>query len=140
MAFTLSFEAPAGKARRRSPANRADFETVVFRLNADRWSSEPAKATARTAVAPKVQKFHDALINALAVASTRPGETTKAAWQSEAERMGLIEPEPSEKETATAKGRRTANLRKAQSDLITAGWIGVDGERVMVLSQPQNPS
>ncbi len=40
LAFTLSFEHP-GKARRRTPDNWRDFETVIIRLKEDQWTSEP---------------------------------------------------------------------------------------------------
>jgi hypothetical protein len=45
LAFKLSFDAPNGKARRRTPANWQDFEPCTIRLVDDVWTSELAEAT-----------------------------------------------------------------------------------------------
>ena len=120
LAFSLSFE----KARRRTPENRADYERVVIRLRDDRWTSEPADGPAAPQkIKPSVRPFYDALLDAIA-ATTRAGETTKAAWQSECQRKGLI--------PATGSDP-TAMLRKAQFELIKAAWIGIDGDRIFNL-------
>jgi hypothetical protein len=119
VAFTLGFS----KARRRTPENRMDYETVAVRLKDDTWSIELASAASRPAkVEPKVAIFHDLLLDAIKAKPTQPGETTKDAWLDECIRQGLIEPaEP--KETSQSHDRRLAPFRKAKSQLIMASWI-----------------
>jgi hypothetical protein len=129
IAFTLSFAEP-GKARRRTPDNRADYDRVVIRLRDDRWTSEPGEgAPAGKAPHPSRRKFYDALMNALAVASIRPGETTRDAWLAECIRMGLIDP-PEPEENYVGRRNRLAPLRTAKTELITAGWIACDGNKI----------
>jgi hypothetical protein len=134
-AFTLSFDHP-GKARRRMPDNWTDFEARIIRLRDDIWTSEAADRNggARRPVKPSCKLFHDALMDAIAHAGTRPGETTNAAWQSECIRRALVEPVERD-DTGAVRRNKTRDLRRAKSDLQAAHWIGVDGERVMDLTQ-----
>jgi hypothetical protein len=119
VAFTLGFS----KARRRTPENRMDYETVAVRLKDDTWSIELASAASRPAkVEPKVAIFHDVLLDAIKAKPTQPGQTTKDAWLDECIRQGLIEP-ADPKETSQSHDRRLAPFRKAKSQLITACWI-----------------
>jgi hypothetical protein len=134
-AFKLSFP----KARRRKPANWDEFAPHVIRLRQDQWSSEPVEKAGGTGrrlrkVPPSRKVFHDALIDAIAHAGTRPGETTNAAWEAECLRRKLIEPfEPDD--SKRDRDRKRAKLRTARTELQAAHWIGVDGERVMDLTK-----
>ena len=94
-AFTLSFD-PPGKARRRTPDNWAEFEPHIIRLRDDVWTSEPVGSKAKVgAVKPSRRVFHTALLDAIAHAPVRPGETTQAAWEAECVRRDLIvRPDP----------------------------------------------
>jgi hypothetical protein len=105
----------------------------------NQWTSEPADAEParrkrKGKVKPSIQLFHSALVDALAVASIRPGETKLAAWEEECVRRGLLEPsEPGD--TGTIRRAKRAMFRTAKSDLQTAGMIGIDGHRVMDLTR-----
>jgi hypothetical protein len=129
-AFQLSSEQPAGKCRRRTPANWQDFETCIIRLRDDRWTSEPAGKNTGT-VKPSRRPFYDALITAITKSTVGLGRATIGTWQAECLRRGLIEEPPSDaKETAPERARRYADFRRAKTDLIAAKWIAIDGELV----------
>jgi hypothetical protein len=85
-AFTLSFQAPDGKARRRTPDNWQDFEAHTIRLFLDQWTSEPAERKKK--LSPTGEQFYKALLDAL-VASPTVGSTTRTAWYAELVRVGL---------------------------------------------------
>lgn len=128
-AFTLSFE-PPGKARRRTPANWAEFSATVIRLRDDVWSSEPADKAATTGaklgkVAPARRLFYDALIAAITRHGDAAGRTSVDSWVEQAERRGLIEPAPAGKETGRQRDSRRRDFRKAKSELLAARWIAV---------------
>ena len=128
MAFKLSFEHP-GKARRRTSKNWEQFAPQVIRLRNDIWTTDAAGAIRQeTKVPPSRAVFYDALVAALAT-STTMGETTLGAWEISCIRRGLID---SPSEGGPARVRRLP-LRRAQSALIAARWIAVEGERVMDL-------
>ncbi len=131
VAFGLSFEAP-GKARRRTPDNWADFETVTVRLADDRWASQPSGDSGGTTakVAPSRVPFYDALVAAITTTAGRTtGTTTVFDWQAACQRKGLIEPAAEGEGHAQRSARFTA-FRKAKSDLIAALWVAIDGEIV----------
>jgi hypothetical protein len=133
LAFTLSFDAPAGKARRRTPANWQDFATCTVRLAEDAWTSEFADggdgaAKASKPISREAKLFHDALLDAL-VRTDTPGTATRAAWTAEAIRRGLIDA-PADADSPAIKDRKGAKMRKYRSVLLNAGWIGIDGEDV----------
>jgi hypothetical protein len=131
VAFSLSFEPPAGKARRRTPENWADFDTTIIRLADDRWSSNVAEATSKPVkakVAPMALEFHRALLDALACSST-PGQVTRDDWYREAARLGLVD-EPDASDSHAKRDTKRKRLRKYIGELKAAGWIGVDGETV----------
>jgi AAA domain len=132
--FTLSFEHP-GKARRRTPDNWQDFDTVTVRLADDRWTATAAtRSTSAVKLSPAARQWHRALVDALAAGST-PGRTTRAAWYAEAARTGLAEPiEPHDDHN----GRRTkqAAFRKYLVQLREAGLVGIDGEIVTDMRRP----
>jgi hypothetical protein len=137
-AFLLSFDPPHGKARRRTPDNWNEFSPHIIRLRDDVWTSEPAEkrngsGVARGKVAPSRRVFHNALIDAIAHAGTRPGETTHDAWETECVRRDLIEKIESG-DTRRDRERKRIPLRRAKSELQAQHWIGVDGERVMDLT------
>lgn len=128
IAFTLSFEHP-GKARRRTPDNREDFETVTVRLKDDRWTSEVAEpATTTRRLTPLGKQFYRAFLDALAVSDT-PGCTTRANWFAEAARTGLAEPIMPEDDSRT-RDTKQSKFRKYLTEIKVAGLIGVDGHVV----------
>jgi hypothetical protein len=134
-AFMLSFT----KARRRTPDNWNEFAPHIIRLREDIWTSEPAEKRSNGGgklghVAPSRKLFHSALLDAIAHAGVRPGETTDAAWRGECMRRDLIK-RPTPDDTPAARRVAERDFRKAKSDLQAAHWVGVDGERVMDLSR-----
>jgi hypothetical protein len=135
VAFNLSFE-PPGKARRRTPENWEDFSPHIIRLRDDRWTSEStdpkgAKHRGEATVKPMTCVYHSALLDALAITST-PGETTSEAWFDECVRRGLLPAiGPEDDRKSKEKTRSTFRAHKAQ--LVAAGWVGCDGERVFNL-------
>jgi hypothetical protein len=140
--FDLSFDPPSGKARNRDPDRWTDFAPHRIRLNDDNgWSSEPIERQARGRargsgsgnVQPGVRLFHDALMDALAVASTSPGETTMNAWEGECLRRDLIEPFVKEDDHKDRSNKR-AKFRKAKSDLQAAKMVAINGEHVRDLT------
>jgi hypothetical protein len=140
--FDLSFEPPSGKARNRDPDRWTDFAPHRIRLNDDGWSSEligrqnRGKGKGNSKVQPSVQLFHSALIDAIAVASTSPGETTKAAWEGECVRRDLLDP-VTEADGWQGKAAKRAKFRKAKSDLLAAKMIAIDGDLVRDLTHPR---
>ena len=139
--FDLSFDPPSGKARNRDPDRWTDFAPHRIRLNDNGWSFEPVERQARGRgkgsgngkVQPAVQLFHDALIDALAVASTNPGETTVAAWEGECLRRDLMEPFVAEDDHKDRSAKRAA-FRKAKSALLAAKMLAINGDRVCELT------
>jgi AAA domain len=127
-AFTLSFDHP-GKARRRTPDNWRDFETVTVRLKDDHWTAQPTTSSGtRTAgkVSPSRVPYYDALVAAItASANATPGTTTLFEWQTACQRRGLIEP-PREGEDYRERGARFVAFRRAKAELIGARWISVE--------------
>ena len=140
-AFTLSFDPPYGKARRRTPENWRDFAPRTLRLRDDVWSGEDAssiakrtKGTGLSAVKPGDRAFHAALIDALAVTSQN-GSTTEDAWLSECYRKGLLDAaDPDDDANAFCRRKRAAGFRTAKSNLITASCIAQDGTRISDLT------
>lgn len=127
-AFKLSFEHP-GKARRRTPDNAADFEAVLIRLAADRWTSEPTERTARPVrLSPAARAWLDALADALAIA-TPPGSTSRGAWYAEGCRVGLAEPLAAT-DDYRARDAKQRTFRKYLAELRGARLIGVNGDAV----------
>jgi hypothetical protein len=129
-AFGLSFDYP-GKARRRTPDNWRDFQSITVRLQDDEWSSESAHREAGGSgakVSPKALAQHRALGDALCISPT-PGRTTKALWYAECVRLGLHDEVPAE---AAYKDRHkiTGKFRNLIAELKVANWIGVNGDTV----------
>jgi hypothetical protein len=135
--FDLSFEPPTGKARNRDPDRWNDFASHRIRLGDEGWSAEPTggstRGKAKGTVAPSVHLFHNALIDAIAVARTAPGETTRAAWEAECVRRDLLDPITRDDDGKT-KGAKRAMLRKAKSALLYAKMISINGEQVRDLT------
>jgi hypothetical protein len=131
VAFQLSFDDP-GKARRRTPDNWPDFSPHIIILADDRWTSEPVgKEPAEGGVRfvqPGFEQWYDALINAL-VQSAAPGKATNAEWMAAGVLAGLVDA-ISDDDTRTEKARKRNKLATAKSALITARWIGVNGDIV----------
>lgn len=127
--FTLSFDHP-GKARRRTPDNWQDYQTVTIRLGADGWTSEAAEKDHRAVgkLSPVAKDFHEAFLSALTIANT-PGSTTRDAWYTEAARIGLCEPIGPDDDYRT-RDRKQSRFRKYLIQIRDAGLIGVDGNTV----------
>ena len=129
-AFTLSFDSPYGKARNRSPETWDEYAEQVIRLRDDRWTTEAANGsrTSKATVRPDRLPFYDALVSAITVATGRPGEATRDRWEDACIHKGLIEARG-----VGSENERRKPLRRAQSDLIAAGWIAVEGDHVIDL-------
>ncbi len=132
VAFNLSFEAP-GKARRRTPDNWQDFDTVTVRLADDRWTSQPngeGSGGAPAKVAPSRVPFYDALTAAITTTAGRPaGTTTVFEWQAACQRKGLIEAAQQD-EGYRQRDARMRDFRRAKGDLLAARWISVEDDIV----------
>jgi hypothetical protein len=134
-AFTLSFE-PPGKARRRTPANWDHFAPHVIRLQDDQWTSETVTEAGprEVKIPPSRVVFYEALIAATVRDpfptrdGTMPGSTTREAWEAACVHRGLID--------AGGGAERRKSLRRAQTDLIAARWIAIEGNRVTDLKNP----
>jgi hypothetical protein len=91
VSFSLEFR----KARERTPATRADFQTTHIELVGDAWRSNATATASKGHVSPLGLKFLSALQNVLAGGSTprngRPS-TTLDLWRGECKRMGLVDP------------------------------------------------
>ena len=136
VAFNLSFEPPAGKARRRTPDNLQDFANAVIRLTDDRWTSEVMDSTSRAGkLSPACQRWHKALLNVLTWSAT-PGKTTRTEWFAEAVRRALVKPIHST-DTNAARDRKRARQRKFINEMQDKNLIGVDGETIIYLSADQ---
>jgi hypothetical protein len=138
--FDLSFEAPSGKARNRDPDRWTDFAPHRIRLTDSGWSYElierdnRGKGKGKGKVEPAVLLFHDALMDALAISSTKPGETTMPAWEGECLRRDLIEPFVKEDDHKDRSNKR-AKFRKAKSDLQAAKMVAISGNHVRDLTR-----
>ena len=73
-------------------------------------------------------------MDALAVASTRPGETTKRAWEGECLRRDLLDP-IAETDDHRIRSAKRARFRAAKSELMAASMVAIDGERVRDLTR-----
>lgn len=119
VSFSLEFR----KARERTPATRADFQTAKIALIGDTWTSEAVRAARKEHVSPLALKFLDALQNALAGGGElRHGRRCAAleAWRSECVQIGLIDggnPFPPASRSLFSKYRR---------ELIGANHIACD--------------
>jgi hypothetical protein len=122
--FNLEFR----KARERTPANRAEFQTTKVMLVAEAWATDGRPADHKGHVSPLGLKFFDALTDALAgddeaivIAGRR--STTLGRWKAECTRLGLIEPggKPDSARTLFNRHKR---------DLIAANHIACNEERV----------
>ena len=138
-AFLLSFDAPHGKARRRTPDNWQEFAAHIIRLRQDAWSSEPVDGHRSGGganlgkVSPSRVLFYEALIVAIGrdVGDTRG--TSLAAWEAQCQQRGLIEPPPAGTEHYKQRDTRLRDFRKAKSDLLSAKWIVIQGDDVIDL-------
>jgi len=132
VAFKLSFE-PPGKARRRTPDNWQDFKAATIRLEDDQWSSDVAKSP-MAKISARNRLFHSALLDALSRGQTvAPGRTTRAAWMGECVRRNVIQGNEAS-DTGKDRDRKAAPFRKAVAELLSAGWIGADGDTFTNLS------
>ena len=96
VSFSLEFR----KARERTPATRADFQTTRIALIGDSWRSEATTTAHRGHVSPLGLKFLGALQNVLAEGGAlRDGRrsTSLDIWRGECARMGLIDARQSTK-------------------------------------------
>jgi hypothetical protein len=119
VSFSLEFR----KARERTPATRADFQTTRIALVGDAWRSEATATASKGHVSPLGLKFMSALQNVLAGGSTlrngRPS-TTLDMWRGECARMGLIDP-------AKADSARTL-FNKHRRELIAENHVVCDDD------------
>jgi hypothetical protein len=127
VSFSLEFR----KARERTPATRADFQTTRIALVGDAWRSEATATASKGHVSPLGLKFLSALQNVLAGGSTlrngRPS-TTLDLWRGECARMGLIDLAKAEK----ADSARTL-FNKHRRELIAENHVVCDNEFVWLV-------
>ena len=77
------------------------------------------------------RRWYEALLNALVI-SSRPGVTSIKEWFNQCVQIGLtehIQPEDSRQE----RERKRGPFRDAKSKLVSAGLVGVNGDRVVDL-------
>lgn len=133
LACGLTFD----KARRAKPSNRTEFESQTVRLTDGVWTSEATAArtaSVTSGLSTRLRQYHRCLLDAITVAMTGRGETTRGAWLSECIRTGLVAA-AAEGDTRREKDDKVNRFRRALQQLREAGVIGVDGERVIDLSQ-----
>jgi hypothetical protein len=136
VAFSLSFDHP-GKARRRTPDNWQDFETVTIRLTGDQWTSEFTNGKGSTGktrkIPPSRQPFYDALLAAITMNPAGQACTTMSAWEEMCIDRGVISGPPVQ-ETAEQRHNRYNGLRRAKSELARDQWIAIGGDTVSLTS------
>jgi hypothetical protein len=123
----IAFELTFTKSRERGPHNRNDFTPATIVLRDDVWQIEGEGLRGPTKPASPVgQKFYAALLDAISVSGTpRPQSAgypsvTKASWEAECTRLGLVEREP--------ENRKRALLSKYCRELIAINWIACNGD------------
>lgn len=130
--FKLSFDAPHGKARTKTPQNWQDFKQQVIGLKDDVWYCDTPGRIPK--IKPSVRPFLTAL-REVAVLDQQSNQymTTRQDWLSYCEDQGLLGPHHFA-ETAEDKRRRQAPFRNASSDLSKARFIVMYGEKVLLLA------
>jgi hypothetical protein len=130
LAFQLSFEAPHGKARRRTDSNWSDFEPCTIRLAADQWSSFKSAAkpeTQKSKMSPKANALlailRDAVAAQAAASITRDGLHDIAAGAGFVDALHGTESKPE-------RDRKTATMRKYLNELQAAGAITINGDSI----------
>ena len=73
-------------------------------------------------------------MDAIAVASTKLGETTTRAWEGECVRRDLLDLF-TEADDHRLRSAKRSKFRKAKSELLAAKMIAIDGERVRDLTR-----
>jgi hypothetical protein len=134
IAFSLKFT----KARERGPDNRADFANQIVTLSNDVWGVDGATIVARSrGPSPIGRKFHDALLNAIAVgvlADTRSAgrpATTRNKWFGECVRLGMLDGSSDDRVSASDR----AKLSKYRAELVAANWIACNGDLTWSIRQ-----
>jgi hypothetical protein len=134
IAFSLKFT----KARERGPDNRADFANQIVTLSNDVWGVDGATIVARSrGPSPIGRKFHDALLNAIAVgglADTRSAgrpATTRNKWFGECVRLGMLDGSSDDRVSASDR----AKLSKYRAELVAANWIACNGDLTWSICQ-----
>jgi hypothetical protein len=125
IAFTVNFI----KARERAPHNRADFAPVLITLENDQWQGVPVDGTPKgKKPSPVAQKFHNALVMALAAAgkprtqSAGCPSVTVFEWKAECSRLGLLD--------IAKRDSQRALFSKYQRELVSLNWVMCNGEFV----------
>ncbi len=120
VSFSLEFR----KARERTPATRADFQTARIALVGDQWTVEATALVRPGHVSPLGLKFLSALQNALATDTAEHRHGKRAAtlerWRAECVAIGLLEagnPTPPNARSLFSKHKR---------ELIAANRIACD--------------
>lgn len=130
IAFSLRFD----KARERTPHNREDFAPITVTLANDEWNVEHSAAPRKAKLpSPLALKFHDALLDVLALPLDRPGArpaATRDQGFAECARRGLLD--RGDKRTDASS---RAKLSKYRAELIAANWIACDGELIWSIRQ-----
>jgi hypothetical protein len=119
VSFSLEFR----KARERTPATRADFQSARIALVADEWTVEATGIVRAGHLSPLGFKFLSALQNALATETTEVHHGRRAVtleqWKSECAAIGLLE-------SGKPANRTRALFSKYRLELIAANRIACD--------------
>jgi hypothetical protein len=125
VSFSLEFR----KARERTPATRADFQTTRIALVGDVWKSEATASARKGHVSPLELKFLGALQNVLPEGGKLlDGRrcVTLDVWRAECERMGLID--------RLGKPDSARNLfNKHRRELIAENHVVCDNDRAWLV-------
>lgn len=122
------------KARQRTPANRADFETVTLTLKEDRWEAVTAtkgknKKSLSARATTGLDKLRDLIARSGQPAPTsdhippRATVVTLDAWRKHLQATGVIDSDP------TTSTSRTAFF-KIKDELVDAGRVAIWGMHV----------
>jgi 5S rRNA maturation endonuclease (ribonuclease M5) len=135
--FDLEFT----KARERTPDNRADFAPVRVSLADDAWTVEgvrKADGLRKKAPSPGAAKVFTELCNAINADDAKDATSTKERWKRECWRRGMMATEPCKDGTRYTKSSATL-FNQYVRELVTAGWIVVDGEGVRIIKNGPQP-
>jgi hypothetical protein len=129
VSFSLEFR----KARERTPATRADFQTARIALVGDQWTVQAPAGAPPGRVSPLGLKFLTALHNAIGSdgAEQRNGRRSASLdlWRVECGALGLLEIEPGKPLPALARSL----FSKHRRELIAANRIASDEARAWLV-------
>jgi hypothetical protein len=139
LAFDLSFT----KARRRTPANRSDFEPVSIALVGDQWTSDGVAAATAKAPTGKDRAFLDVLTDAIAIHGEphksvvgHPLAVTVEQWKRHAVSKGLLDG-PEQPDGPWRQSARSLFSRH-RANLVSGRHVVVEGDFVWLFRAATN--